>query len=68
MFFDPPRTIAFWLINGIPAAVLTIVIVAMIQPAIWVAAGFAGIINAAAWMAWARRRSSLPLPKTFVGS
>jgi hypothetical protein len=29
MFFDPPRTLAFWLINGIPAAALTLIIAAL---------------------------------------
>ena len=68
MFFDPPRTLAFWLINGIPAAVLTLVIAALIQPAIWATVGLASVVGAGAWTAELRRRSALPLPSAFTGS
>ncbi|MDO9714214.1 hypothetical protein [Paracraurococcus lichenis] len=68
MFFDPPRTLTFWLVNGIPAAVLTLVIAALIQPAVWAVAGLASVIGAGAWTAELRRRSTDLSPKAFIGS
>ena len=68
MFFDPPRTLAFWLINGIPAAALTLIIAALIQPAIWATAGLASVVGVGAWTAELRRRSDLLPPSAFIGS
>jgi Flp pilus assembly protein TadB len=69
MIFDPPRTLVLWLINGIPAAVLTLIVLALIQPAVWAAAGLAGAVGVGAWTAELHRRSThLPRPKAFIGS
>jgi hypothetical protein len=69
MLFDPPRTAAIWVIYGIPATVLTLVIAALIQPAVWAIAGLAGIVGASAWTAklW-RRGADTPMPSRFIGS
>jgi Flp pilus assembly protein TadB len=69
MFFDPPRTLAFWLIYGVPAAVLTLIIAALIQPAVWAVTALAGIVGGGAWVADQQRRSTdLPRPTVFIGS
>jgi hypothetical protein len=69
MIFDSPRTLALWLINGIPTAVLTLILLALIQPAVWAAAGLASTVGVGAWTAELRRRSThLPRPKAFIGS
>lgn len=69
MFFDSPRTAAFWVIYGVPATILTLVIAALIQPAVWAIVGVAGIVGASAWTAkrW-RRASDTLMPSRFIGS
>lgn len=69
MLFDPPRTAAFWIIYGLPAAVLTLVVSALIQPAVWGIAVLAGMVGAGAWIAKLWRYSlDIPKPSQFIGS
>ena len=69
MFFDPPRTATGWIIYGVPVTVLTLVIAAMIQPAVWAIVGLAGIVGVSAWVAKLWRRSpEIPMPDRFIGS
>ena len=69
MFFDPPRTAAFWLIHGIPAAVLTVIMAALMAPLVWLVTALTGVIGASAWTAEQQRRwTDLPEPSRFIGT
>jgi hypothetical protein len=68
MISDPPRSGAIWVIYGVPAIVLSLVIAALIQPAVWAIAGLAGIVGTSAWTAKLWRASDIPMPSRFIGS
>ena len=68
MLVNPLRNTTIWVIYGVPAAILTLVMAALIQPAVWAIAGLAGIVGASAWTAKLWRASDIPMPSRFIGS